>query len=159
MAIGFITGIVSLSFIVYGVAPEAEAVAFAGVNACLIVMAGVCCVLLVRARIRGAVGSSLWLALLGVVIFSLAHPLQAWMVLQPGLPDYNEVFHRLLVMPAFFLFALSLTHLARRLSQNAVSHAGIPEEQQPTVPLLRVITPIKHNTQTPTRVLDSSRLR
>ncbi len=160
LAIGFIAGIVSLSFIIYGVAPEAEAVAFAGVNACLIVLAGVCCVLLVRARIRGAVGSSLWLALLGVVIFSLAHPLQAWTVLQPGLSDYNEVFHRLLVIPAFFLFALSLTHLARRLSQNAAQNVSTSETtQQQTVPLLRVTAPVKRDSRAPTRVLNSSRLR
>lgn len=166
MTIGFIAGIVSLSFILYGVAPEAGAVAFAGINACLIMLASVCCVLLVRARIRGAVGSSLWLALVGVIVFSLAHPLQAWTVLQPSVPSYGPVLHRLLVMPAFFLFALSMTHLARRLSQNAAPRLGIVEEtQQQTVPLLRVTTPIKRSdsrpttTSTPTRVLNSSRLR
>jgi hypothetical protein len=160
MTIGFITGVASLSFIIYGIAPEAEAVAFAGINTCLIVLAGISCWLLVRARIRSVVGWSLWLAVLGLVIFSLAHPLQAWSVLQPGDSTYGPVFHRLLVMPAFFLFALSITHLARRLSQNVLPQGSVSEEvPQQTVPLLRVTTPIKRRSQTPTRVLDSSRLR
>jgi hypothetical protein len=160
-AVGFIIGIASLSFILYGISPQAEVIAFLGINGCLVALTVVCCWLLIRAGVRGAVGFSLWLAMLGLILFSMAHPLQAWMVFQPGNALYGPVFHRLIVMPAFFLFAFSMTHLARRISRYPLPQpTTLPDMTRPhVVPLVRVTKPMGHREKEPLKVLDPSRLR
>jgi hypothetical protein len=161
LAVGFIIGIASLSFILYGISPQAEVIAFLGINGCLVALTVVCCWLLIRAGVRGAVGFSLWLAMLGLILFSMAHPLQAWMVFQPGNALYGPVFHRLIVMPAFFLFAFSMTHLARRISRYPLPQpTTLPDMTRPhVVPLVRVTKPMGHREKEPLKVLDPSRLR
>jgi hypothetical protein len=121
LSIGIMTFVVALSFILYGLSLEAAAVAFIGTNCCLLFVIGVSCVLLARARIGGAIGRSLWLAFVGLLCFGLAHPLQAWTLFEnPSAPAENALLHRLIVVPAFLLFAFSLTSLARALSRTSI---------------------------------------
>jgi hypothetical protein len=73
--------------------------------------------LLLRARIGGVIGRSLWLTLVGLLLFSLAHPLQIWLVEEASFPAAAlAVLHRLIVMPALILFAFSIARVARALS-------------------------------------------
>ena len=114
LIIGLVVVVGALSFILYGVGPLAEAWAFIGLDSGLILLSGVCLALVIRARLGGAVGHSLWLALLGLVIFSLAHPLQVWFYEETTIaPSLLGIVHRLIVIPAFFLFAFSITNVAR----------------------------------------------
>lgn len=114
LAVGLVVVVGALSFILYGVDPLAEAWAFVGLDSGLILLSGVCLVLVIRARLGGAVGRSLWLAMLGLLIFSLAHPLQVWFYEETTIaPSLLGIVHRLIVIPAFFLFAFSLTNVAR----------------------------------------------
>ena len=114
LAVGLVVIVGALSFILYGVGPLAEAWAFVGLDSGLVLLSGVCLALVIRARLGGAVGRSLWLALLGLVIFSLAHPLQAWLYEETTIaPSLLGIVHRLIVIPAFFLFAFSITSVAR----------------------------------------------
>lgn len=123
---------VAFSFILFGISPEAEAVAFIALDGIILVIAGLCIVLLLRTRIGGVIGRSLWLAMVGLLIFSLAHPLQVWLYGGIGLPDTAlAIVHRLIVMPALMLFALSLTSLARKLS---VSLYSLPAQSAPLSP-------------------------
>jgi hypothetical protein len=118
-AVALVIIIGMFSFILYGVSPEAETVAFVGLDGSIIIITGLCMLLLLRARIGGAIGYSLWLVLLGLLVFSLAHPLQAWLYLETNLPSSTlAVLHRLIVMPALLLFALSVTRLSRKLSTS-----------------------------------------
>jgi hypothetical protein len=114
LAVGLVVIVGALSFILYGVGPLAEAWAFVGLDSGLVLLSGVCLVLVIRAHLGGAVGRSLWLALLGLVIFSLAHPLQTWFYEETTIaPSLLGIVHRLIVIPAFFLFAFSITSVAR----------------------------------------------
>lgn len=114
LAVGLVVIVGALSFILYGVGPLAEAWVFVGLDSSLVLLSGVCLALVIRARLGGAVGRSLWLALLGLVIFSLAHPLQAWFYEETTIaPSLLGIVHRLIVIPAFFLFAFSITSVAR----------------------------------------------
>lgn len=120
---------VAFSFILFGISPEAEAVAFIALDSIIVIIAGLCIVLLLRTRIGGVIGRSLWLAMVGLLVFSLAHPLQVWLVNASGLPDTTlAIIHRLIVMPSLMLFALSLTGLARKLS---VSLYSLPAQPAP----------------------------
>jgi len=119
--------IVAFSFILFGISPEAEAVAFIALDGIILVIAGLCVLLLLRTRIGGMIGRFLWLAMVGLLVFSLAHPLQVWLVNASGLPDTAlAIIHRLIVMPSLMLFALSLTSLARRLSISFYSPPAQP---------------------------------
>jgi hypothetical protein len=114
LAVGLVIIVGALSFILYGIGPLAEAWAFVGLDSGLILLSGVCLALVIRARLGGAIGHSLWLALLGLLIFSLAHPLQVWFYEETTIaPSLLGIVHRLIVIPAFFLFAFSLTNVAR----------------------------------------------
>ncbi|HEU5370116.1 MAG TPA: hypothetical protein VFU69_16715 [Ktedonobacterales bacterium] len=118
-AVGLAMTISLLSFILYGFTPEAEIIALIGVDGSLILIAAICVVLLMRARIGGVIGRSLWLTMLGLLIFSLAHPLQAWLYEVTGLSaDTLAVLHRLIAGPAFILFAFSIARLARGLDRS-----------------------------------------
>jgi len=121
LVIGLVICVAAFSFILYGLSLEAAVVAFIGIDGCLIFLICLCCVLLLRARIGGVVGRSLWLAFLGLLFFGLAHPLQTWTLFEkPSTPLENAILHRLIVVPAFLLFASSLTVLARSLNRIAV---------------------------------------
>lgn len=124
LTIGLLVCVAAISFILYGLSLEAAAIAFIGVNVCLLFMVGLCCVFLLRARIGGVIGRSLWLAFVGLLFFGLAHPLQAWTLFaNPSAPAENAILHRLIVVPAFLLFAFSLTTLARTVSRTSIRDA------------------------------------
>lgn len=109
-------------FILYGAGALAETTTFVVLDGSLLILAGACFVLVVRARLGGPIGRSLWLALLGLVLFSLAHPVQVWFYEQTSYaPDLLGIAHRLIVIPAFFLFALSISSAARSLNQAIVA--------------------------------------
>lgn len=119
LAVGLALMIGLLSFILYGFSPEAEIIALIGLDGSLIAIAGFCLVLLARAHIGGMIGRSLWLAMLGLLLFSLAHPLQAWLYETTDLSvDTLAVLHRLIAGPAFILFALSISRLAHGLGRS-----------------------------------------
>lgn len=119
LAVGLAIIIGLLSFILYGFSPEAEIIALLGLDGSLILIAIVCVILLMRARIGGLIGRSLWLAMLGLLLFSLAHPLQAWLYETTTLSaDTLAVLHRLIAGPAFILFALSISQVAHGLGHN-----------------------------------------
>lgn len=121
--------IVAFSFVLFGISPEAEAAAFIALDGVILLIAGLCVLLLLRTHIGGVIGRCLWLAMVGLVLFSLAHPLQVWLVNASGLPDTTlAIIHRLIVMPSLMLFALSLTSLARRLSASLY---GLPARPAP----------------------------
>ncbi|HEY7122314.1 MAG TPA: hypothetical protein VH540_00040 [Ktedonobacterales bacterium] len=118
-AVGLALTVGALSFILYGFSFEAEFWAFVGLDGSLVLLSGVCVFLVLRARLGGPIGSSLWFALLGLLIFSLAHPLQAWLYEQETYtPGTLGVLHRAVVIPAFCLFAISITNLGQKLSRS-----------------------------------------
>ncbi|HEY7350802.1 MAG TPA: hypothetical protein VH599_21005 [Ktedonobacterales bacterium] len=119
IAVTVVVMIGAFSFILYGFSPQAEVAAFFGLDGSITITAGLCILLLARARIGGVVGHSLWLAMLGLLIFSLAHPLQAWLYDETSLSgDTLAILHRLIIMPSLLLFAVSMTGLARKLSAS-----------------------------------------
>ncbi len=114
--------IIAASFILYGINALAETAAFVALDGSIVLLAGACLILVIRARLGGTVGRSLWQAMLGVIIFSMAHPVQAWFYEQATYsPDTLAILHRLIVIPAFCLFAVSMTSVARTLSQNSIA--------------------------------------
>lgn len=129
-AIGLALSISAVSFIIYGFSMVAEAWAFIWLDGSLVLMLGICLILVLRARLGGAIGHSLWLAMLGLLIFGMAHPVQVWFYLNTTYaPGTLAVLHRLVVIPTFFLFAVSITRLGRQIDrssrvQAAVRHTG-----------------------------------
>jgi hypothetical protein len=122
ISVGLTLSIIAASFILYGINALAETVAFLALDGSIILLSGVCLILVVRARLGGAIGRSLWQAMLGLLIFSLAHPVQVWFYEQTYYSlDTLAILHRLIVIPAFCLFALSITSVARTLSQNSMA--------------------------------------
>jgi hypothetical protein len=120
----------ALSFIFSGFTAGAVFVALFGLDAGLLIMTGVCVALLIRARLGGIFGRSLWLAMLGLLLFSLAHPLHIWLVAETDLSaGLLAILHRGIVIPALLLFALSITRLARQLHQTLIP--GAPTAQEP----------------------------
>ncbi len=112
----------ALSFIFYGLGIVAEVVAFFVLDGSLVILATLCLALVVRARLGGAIGHSLWLAVFGLLLFSLAHPVQAWFYEQTNYaPDLLGIVHRLIVIPAFLLFAISITYAAHALNQSVAA--------------------------------------
>ncbi len=117
LAVTVIILVGALSFILYGISPAAEIIAFIGLNSGITIMATLCIALLLRARIGGVIGRSLWLAMVGLLLFSLAHPLQVWLAEETSIPSSNlGLLHRLIVIPSLLLFALSISSVARKLS-------------------------------------------
>ncbi len=107
----------ALSFTLYGISPQAETAALIGLDTSIAITTVLCIALLLRARVGGVIGRSLWLAMLGLLLFSLDHPFQMWLGDKTGFPDdILAIVHRLIVIPALLLFALSIGRLARRLS-------------------------------------------
>jgi hypothetical protein len=117
-AVGMVVCICALSFIVYGFNLVAESWAFIWLDGCLVFLLVICLVLMLRARLGGTIGRSLWLAMLGLFIFGMAHPAQTWFYLNSSLaPGALGVLHRLVVIPAFFLFAISISRLGQQLDR------------------------------------------
>jgi hypothetical protein len=109
------------SFILYGAGVLAETVAFFALDGSLILLSGIALGLLVRARLGGTIGRSMRQALLGLVLFSL-RPVQVWFYEAADVaPDLLGIFHRLIVMPAFLLFAFSITHVSQSLSHRLIA--------------------------------------
>jgi hypothetical protein len=107
------------SFIIYGFSLVAEVWAFIWLEIGLILLLAICLALVLRARLGGVVGRSLWLAMLGLFIFGMAHPVQVWFYLNTNYaPGVLAVLHRLVVIPAFFLFAISITRLGQQLDRS-----------------------------------------
>ena len=121
----------ALSFIFSGFSPEALLVALVGLDAGLLILAGLCVALLTRARLGGIIGRSLWLAMLGLLLFSLAHPLNIWLIEQTNLSgNLLAILHRVIVIPALMLFALSITRLARQLNRALLPAAPVTNVEQ-----------------------------
>lgn len=120
ISVGLTISISAVSFILYGINAVAETVAFLALDGSIILLAGVCLILVLRARLGGTIGRSLWQGMLGLLIFSMAHPVQVWFYEQTSYPpDTLAMLHRLIVIPAFCLFAISITSVARTLSQSS----------------------------------------
>lgn len=146
-SVGLALMISVFSFIMYGASPEAETLVLIGLDGSIILIAILCAGLLLRARISGVIGRSLWLALVGLLIFSLAHPAQAWFYSQtPLAPGMVAIIHRLVVIPAFLLFALSVTSLARSIRRNSKVEAGAGTNAPEPQP---VVTPTPASRRTP----------
>lgn len=131
VVIGLALCMSALSFIVYGFSLLAEGWAFLWMEGGLVALIAVCLVLVLRARLGGSIGRSLWLAMLGLLIFGMAHPVQVWFYLNTTFaPGELSVLHRLVVIPAFVLFAASITRLgqqvdrSRRVVQAMPAHTG-----------------------------------
>jgi hypothetical protein len=107
----------ALSFIIYGFSLAAVIWASIAVDAGIVLLSGACAAQIWRARLGGAVGGALWLALTGLLIFSLAHPVQTWLfAAQLVSGPITPLLHRLVVIPAFLLFSASITRLSRALA-------------------------------------------
>ncbi|HEY7355208.1 MAG TPA: hypothetical protein VH590_02045 [Ktedonobacterales bacterium] len=127
MAVGLSLFLLALSFIVYGFKIETVFWALMALNAGIAVLALACVVQVWRAHLGGALGGALYLALLGLLIFSLAHPAQTWfstadIVSGPIVP----LLHRLAVIPAFLLFSASIARLSRALAPRMAQRAAAP---------------------------------
>ena len=119
LVVGVAMGISALSFILYGFSLVAEAWAFIWVDASMVILLGVCLVLALRARLGGTIGRSLWLAMLGLFVFGMAHPIQVWFYLNTAYaPGTLAILHRLVVIPAFYLFAISITRLGQKVDRS-----------------------------------------
>ncbi len=119
LAITTVMVVGAFSFIMYGISPEAEIIALISLDGGISLMACLCIILLIRARIGGMIGRYLWLAMVALLFFSLAHPAQVWMYDNAGLSDrLLAILHRLLVMPALLLFAFSVTRLSHKLNAS-----------------------------------------
>lgn len=127
-----------LSFIIYGLSASAVVWATVGISAGLILLTVVCLVQVLRARLGGMVGSALWLALIGLMVFCLVHPLQSWLfdarIITPT--PISPVLHRLFVIPAFLLFSASIARLSRGLAspmaqtpRPVLINAGAPRQR------------------------------
>jgi hypothetical protein len=129
LAVGLSLFLLAISFIIYGFKLETVFWAVMVLNAGIIVLALACTLQVWRARLGGAMGTALYLALLGLLIFSLGHPVQTWLIASqivsgPIVP----LLHRLGVIPAFLLFSASIARLSRalapRMAQRTAASVG-----------------------------------
>jgi hypothetical protein len=121
LAVGVAATLGALSFILYGFSALAVAWANWALQGGLILLTIACATQVLRARLGGSVGRALRWALFGLLVFSLVHPLQAWL-LTIGALEYSPYFsllHRVFVIPAFLLFSFSI---------SALSRAWVPKE-------------------------------
>ncbi len=148
--VGATLGISALSFVLYGFSLVAEAWAFIWLDGSLMLLLGICLVLLLRARLGGTIGYSLWLAMLGLFIFGMAHPLQIWFYLNTTYdPGTLALLHRLAVIPAFFLFAISITRLGQKLDRFTPAHLAGQTGQARTQGRLSATMPRKQQRPSP----------
>lgn len=135
LVVSLVIAIGAFSFIFYGFSTQAEVVALIALESGLLILTGLCVFLLIRARLRGVIGRSLWLAMLGLLLFSLAHPLEIWLIEGTNLSgDLIAALHRVIVMPALILFAISITRLAHHLNQALLPATAAAGEAQKTQP-------------------------
>ncbi len=125
MAVGLSLFLLAISFIVYGFKLETVFWALMALNVGITILALACAFQVWRAHLGGALGGALYLALLGLLIFSLAHPAQTWFSLAdivsgPIVP----LLHRLAVIPAFLLFSASIARLSRALAPQMAQRAA-----------------------------------
>ncbi len=115
LAVGVAATLGALSFILYGFSALAVAWAYWALQGCLVLLTAVCVGQVLRARLGGSVGRALRWALFGLLVFSLVHPLQAWLFSLQVLvfSPYSPLFHRIFVIPAFLLFSFSISALSR----------------------------------------------
>lgn len=116
--------LLALSFIIYGFKLEELFWATLAIDAGIVVLALTCMVQVWRARLGGVVGGALYLALVGLLILSLAHPAQTFLssaqiVSGPVAP----LLHRLAVIPGFLLFIASIGRLSRALVPRMAERA------------------------------------
>ncbi|HEY7346704.1 MAG TPA: hypothetical protein VH599_00200 [Ktedonobacterales bacterium] len=126
LVVGLALVLGATSFIIYGFSLLAVVWASFAMDAGIILLSVACGIQVRRAHLGGAVGGALWLALAGLLIFSLAHPVQTWgsvtdIVAGPLLP----LVHRLVVIPAFLLFSASITRLSRALAPQIEQRASM----------------------------------
>jgi hypothetical protein len=124
MAVGLSLFLLAISFIVYGFQLETVFWALMALNVGITILALTCALQVRRAHLGGAMGGALYLALLGLLIFSLGHPVQTWLIASqiisgPIIP----LLHRLGVIPAFLLFSASIARLSRALAPQMAQRA------------------------------------
>jgi hypothetical protein len=125
MAVGLAVLLGALSFIIYGFNLAAVIWASVALDAGIVLLTLTCAFQVWRARLGGAIGGALYLALTGLVIFSLAHPVQTWFsVMQIVSGPIVPLLHRLAVIPAFLLFSASITRLSRALAPQLQQQMG-----------------------------------
>jgi hypothetical protein len=130
LAVGVAVVVGALSFILYGMSVAAVAWADWMLQFCLVLLTRACVGQVLRARLGGSVGRALHWAMLGLLVFSLVHPLQAWLftiqVLGPS--PYSSLLHRVFVIPAFLLFSISISALTRAWAPRELLHTGTTGE-------------------------------
>jgi hypothetical protein len=123
LAVALALILLATGFIIYGFNLLTLVWASYAVDAGIVVLSIACAFQVWRARLGGALGGALYLALLGLLIFSLAHPMQTWVsVAHIVSGPVGPLLHRLVVIPAFLLFNASIARLSRALT---------PKIQQP----------------------------
>lgn len=138
LSVGLAATVGALSFILYGFSPVAAGWASWALQGSLILLTIACVAQVMRARLGGSVGRALRWALLGLLVFSLVHPLQAWLFSIQVLvaSPYSALFHRVFVIPAFLLFCFSISALSRAWAPkeplpeskaDTLSHPAIPQ--------------------------------
>jgi uncharacterized membrane protein YidH (DUF202 family) len=124
LAVALALVLLATSFIIYGFDLLAVVWAAYAIDAGIIVLSITCAFQVWRARLGGAVGGALYLALIGLLIFSLAHPTQTWLaVAQIVSGPIGPLLHRLVVIPAFLLFSASIARLSRALTPKMAQPA------------------------------------
>jgi hypothetical protein len=123
LAVALSLVLLALSFIIYGFQLQTVFWAVMAINVGIVVLSIACSVQVWRAHLGGAVGGALYLALVGLLIFSLAHPVQTWLSLSQVISGpVVPLLHRIAVIPAFLLFSAAIGRL---------SHALAPRMAQP----------------------------
>jgi hypothetical protein len=119
--------LLAVSFIIYGFKIETVFWAVMALNVGIVFLSFTCAVEVWRAHLGGAVGGALYMALLGLLIFSLAHPLQtAFVQFDVVSGPIVPLVHRLGVIPAFLLFSASIARLSRALAPQIGQTASAP---------------------------------
>jgi hypothetical protein len=126
MSVAMSVFLLALSFIIYGFKLEELFWASVSIDTGIVLLSITCAVQVWRARLGGAVGGALYLALVGLLIFSLAHPMQTYLgsvqfVSGPIVP----LLHRLTVIPAFLLFSASIGRLSRALAPQIAQRVAV----------------------------------
>ena len=130
LAIGMALILLALSFIIYGFSLLMVIWATLAIDAGIVLLSFTCAVQVWRARLGGAIGGAMYLALVGLLIFSLAHPAQTWLSsLDFVSGPVAGLLHRLVVIPAFILFSASIARLSRALAPQMEQRVPVPAER------------------------------
>ncbi len=124
VSVGLALMLLATSFIIYGLSLLTLIWASLALDAGIVLLACACAAQVWRARLGGALGGALLLALAGLLVFSLAHPVQTWFSVADVVPGaFSHVVHRLFIIPAFLLFSASITRLSRALAPKLEQQA------------------------------------